>query len=180
MPSGKTHLKLSIATSVLINLSPTIMPYSNNLKLSVGLLAGSIFATFITPDLDVDNGNITNKILKNKSKLLEKVFRLITTPYRKLFKHRGRSHIFIVGTLGRILYFSIILFILFLIFNLITMKEFLFFSTKIDDLKNATINHFVFGFLFSACVLDGVHILADKIVSKFKKKNRRVNVWKRM
>ena len=189
MPSGKTHLKLSIATSVLINLSPTIMPYSNNLKLSVGLLAGSIFATFITPDLDVDNGNITNKILKNKSKLLEKIFRLITTPYRKLFKHRGRSHIFIFGTLGRILYFSIILFILFLIFNLITIKEFLFFSLSvgvedvddlIDDLKNATINRFVFGFLFSACVLDGVHILADKIVSKFKKKNRRVSVWKRM
>jgi len=70
------------------------------------------------------------------------------------------------------------LFILFLIFNLMVMKEFLFLSTKIDDLKNTTINHlvFVFGFLFSACVLDGVHILADKIVSKFKKKNRRVNV----
>jgi uncharacterized metal-binding protein len=75
------------------------------IEYGIGALAGIPFS----PDLDVDNGFIGDKLIRSKlgrvGPILEKVWDVTWHVYRKSLKHGGPlSHFPVVGTVGRIVY----------------------------------------------------------------------------
>lgn len=67
---------------------------------------GSLTGIMISPDLDVDAGNVSNKIIRKKiGRFAEKIWNGIWHGYKKSFKHgRFASHFPIYGTLTRVFY----------------------------------------------------------------------------
>lgn len=76
--------------------------------------AGALVGIMIGPDLDVDNGNISNHILKNKAgKWAERVWSLLWYFYRGSIKHGSPlSHAPILSTLGRLAYLYLFIILL--------------------------------------------------------------------
>jgi uncharacterized metal-binding protein len=75
---------------------------------------GSIVGIMVGPDLDVDNGNISNHILKNKiGKWAERSWSLLWYFYRGSIKHGSElSHFPVLSTLGRLAYLYLFILVL--------------------------------------------------------------------
>lgn len=108
MSSGRTHsLVTSIASGTLIG-SMIALDYSIFDSSLVGL--GCMSGILLTPDLDVDNGNISDSIIRNDwGHIPQYLWRLYWTPYAKILKHRSFwSHFPLVSTAIRVIYISLI------------------------------------------------------------------------
>jgi len=141
LATGKQH---SYSTSVLagIILSNSFLLHEfDYVIMSIGCFVGIL----LSPDLDVDNGNISNYLLRRIWKPIEKLWFIYWFPYRKLLKHRSfLSHFPVISTFGRIVYISIPIVIL---------------SFYIDINIHYWNLWFVFGLMFS----DLLHYLMDKV-----------------
>ena len=150
MPSGKVHSALTIST-----LSGVLAPYAivNLNGNPYFYAAGCLIGIFVMPDLDVDNGNITDTIIRRVSRPAQKLWRLIWTPYSKLIPHRSPlSHMPVLGTLLRIGY-------IFLIINIFSILSHFFFDT---------VSRFYFvwdwSFVTGLMHVDAIHYFADKTI----------------
>lgn len=97
-----------MATSVL---SGTIIATSFiHRELAYSFMAIGCFAgILLSPDLDVDNGNISNYLLKRIASPIEMLWRIYWYPYRVKLKHRSFwSHFPVFSTLLRVVYFFFI------------------------------------------------------------------------
>ncbi len=75
---------------------------------SIALTVGVAGGLFLTPDLDVDAGSISEQEVRNVSPLGENLWWIYWFPYRKLIHHRSPlSHWPVIGTIGRLFYLSI-------------------------------------------------------------------------
>lgn len=108
MPRGSTHSK---ATFLLAAAGGALTyhlghPLPHVLALSGGALVGLV----ITPDLDVDEGCISNDIIrKSAGKWIEHLWAFFWQPYARLLPHRSRlSHFPVIGTALRLAYIAII------------------------------------------------------------------------
>jgi len=102
MSSGKVHIKASLILASGFSLG-AIIDSNPQMLLSV---AGALTGIMISPDLDVDSGNVSNKILrKNIGWVAEKTWNGFWYGYKKSFKHgQFGSHFPIFSTLVRIFY----------------------------------------------------------------------------
>lgn len=107
MPGGKVHSALTLATA-----SGVIAPYAI-VQLNGDpymYVAGCLVGLFVMPDMDVDNGNISDYLIRKVSRPAQWLWRLFWTPYALLVPHRHFiSHFPILGTFLRIGYIFIIL-----------------------------------------------------------------------
>jgi uncharacterized metal-binding protein len=99
---GVTHSKASLALSggfLLYGLATWDIS-------SVAYATGSLIGVICTPDVDVDNGFITDKYIRNKlGWFAEKMWDATWAFYRRSVKHGSElSHGPIIGTIGRIVY----------------------------------------------------------------------------
>ena len=97
-----------MATSVL---SGTIIATSFvHRELAYSFMAiGCFVGILLSPDLDVDNGNISNYLLKRIARPIEIIWRIYWYPYRIKLKHRSFwSHFPVFSTLLRVVYFFFI------------------------------------------------------------------------
>lgn len=105
MPSGKTHATASgvLAAVTAAAIFPRLL-YNDPVgivTLPVGVLSGIL----LSPDLDVDGGNISNAIIRRKvGTLAQWVWYAFWWPYSKVTTHRGTSHMPVIGTVLRVLY----------------------------------------------------------------------------
>lgn len=121
MPSGKTH---DIITVITIPAIASVLTYFNvSYILTFIVIFSYLFSSFMfNGDLDI------------KSKPYKRWFilKFIWIPYQKIFKHRSiYTHGYIIGTIIRLIYLSIILLPIFYIFEInlfhfLFEKEFLF------------------------------------------------------
>lgn len=111
MASGTKHLNANVGFGLTTLLTTSVLTmYSNtiqidNIYLAIGLLLGTI----ITPDYDFNK--IYIKKLIKKIPVLGFFWNLYWYPYSLLFKHRGISHNLILGTITRVIYLCLPLFI---------------------------------------------------------------------
>ena len=105
MPNGNVH-NLSImalaATLPAATLAAGVLPTGRALALAAGCLSGLL----LSPDLDIDHGNISYKIVRDSVGCLPgALWKLFWWPYARLIPHRSLlSHGLLVGTLLRLLY----------------------------------------------------------------------------
>lgn len=151
MPGGKVHSAITLAT-----LSGVLAPYAivqsngNPYWYAAGMLIGIL----VTPDLDIDNGNISDTLIRRVFPPAQWIWRILWTPYAKLISHRSPiSHFPIVGTLFRIGY-------IFLLLNLFNWLFSLF-----GNIFSNTVSHFIWfwntWFVLGLCHVDALHFLAD-------------------
>jgi uncharacterized metal-binding protein len=104
MSSGKFHDKLNLITGAV--LTGVLIGFERSPEIISSFVAGWLIATFIfSPDTDIMPKKRTGPL------------QFLLYPYSILFKHRGVSHSFLLGTFIRIIYcivlFGVILFILY-------------------------------------------------------------------
>jgi len=114
MADGKTH---AIGTQILAVLlfgaeatNGKINGYAlePTLIYSAALTIGAMVGLFLTPDLDVNAGSISEEEVREISPFGENLWWIYWYPYRRILPHRSPfSHWPIMGTIGRLLYISI-------------------------------------------------------------------------
>jgi len=115
MADGHTHI---LATKTLaaflfagqIGNGLLIKRYSiqETLLSALALSAGTLAGLFLTPDLDIDAGSMSEEEVRKISPFGENIWWIYWYPYRILIPHRSfLSHFPIIGTLGRLFYLSI-------------------------------------------------------------------------
>lgn len=147
MPGGRVHAAITIATA-----SGVIAPYAivNLDGNPYWYIAGCVVGLLVTPDLDIDKGNISDSFLRKVFPPIQWVWRTIWFPYAKLLPHRSPlSHFPILGTLLRIGYIFLIVNVLHFIFHLMTGN-----IVSIVWIWN-------WSFVFGLCHVDTCHFLAD-------------------
>jgi len=101
MASGRSH---SIASLTAATCFCVVAATQENPAL-LWTAAGAFVGVILTPDLDHDDGTISEHFVRGVSGMAEKVWWLYWYPYRRLLSHRSFwSHFPVVGTLIRIGY----------------------------------------------------------------------------
>lgn len=159
MPSGKTHTRIDLFLLVTI-LGPAWYFWPSFVKAfgrdemaeyGVVFIVAYLFGTFLlSPDMDLN----TSDPMKNWG-----VLRLLWRPYARVFKHRGLSHMPIVGTLTRVVYILIVVYALSAVANAFFD---LGWKMSVDDFVKIDRNAIVVG-LVGLCLPDLFHILADRL-----------------
>ena len=102
MSDGKTHT----AASLLLATGFSVAAFATNQPQLFECAVGSLVGIFISPDLDVDSGNVSGTIIRKKVGWFgERLWRWFWKDYSTSFKHgRFGSHAPIYGTAGRLFY----------------------------------------------------------------------------
>lgn len=98
MPSGHVHSVATVTLASAIGCAALITGESALWPLAAGALSGLM----LSPDLDVDDGNISNHYARVMG--IGWLWWLYWWPYRKIATHRGVSHTPLLGTLTRLGY----------------------------------------------------------------------------
>jgi uncharacterized metal-binding protein len=153
MPSGKIHSALTLATASGVLAPYLIVQFDGN---PYWYVAGCVVGILVSPDMDVDKGNISDQIIRKISRPAQWLWRLFWTPYALLVPHRHFiSHFPIFGTVLRVGY----------IFLIINLLNFLirFIAYNLDDTVS-----FVWlwnwSFFFGLCHVDAIHFVVDKTI----------------
>jgi uncharacterized metal-binding protein len=146
MAQYKTHTKFNIILALPFFIWAIVYFFSPSINLLATFIICFIYATlFMNPDLDI----------ANKIKLLS--FRgLLTFPFRTysfIFRHRGISHTFLIGSITRILWLTAFLYL-----ALFFLKKPLF--NKEDIISLVKSDYFLYGF-FAIVAADFCHLLLD-------------------
>ena len=105
MPSGQTHAKATVALAI----GGGLLAYfslDQTLIHSVALSGGALVGVVLTPDLDVNNGSISQRIVRRSGgDVLGLLWILLWWPYGQLIPHRSPlSHFPVLGTVLRLAY----------------------------------------------------------------------------
>lgn len=152
MPGGKVHGAITLAA-----LSGVVAPYALvQLNGNPWLYAaGCVTGLLVTPDLYLNEGNISDTMIRKIFPPAQWIWRILWTPYSLLIPHRSPiSHFPLLGTLVRIGY-------VFLLLNLFN-GLFFFFGRRFDTVS------FIFlwnwSFFFGLAHVDALHFMADKSI----------------
>lgn len=162
MPSGKTHIRIDLFFLLLMGAvafyfrEDLIQKFGRDRLVEHGaaFAVAYLFGTFLlSPDLDLkDNVSARNWGL----------LRLFWRPYAALFRHRGVSHAPLLGTLTRIIYMAVLLYVVVAALNaLFDLKV----RMSFHDLREANWN-LALTALAGVCAPDLLHVLTDRAFKK--------------
>jgi uncharacterized metal-binding protein len=101
MSTGRTHTRASLILSGTFLVGTLFTGNVSDVQYAFGAALG----VMLSPDLDVDNKNISYKYIRSIGNVFEFIWGWLWYPYRKSLKHGGNlSHDPIIGTLGRIIF----------------------------------------------------------------------------
>ena len=154
MALGKSHDMLNM---LLLPVPLYFIPKEFYLPFTLGYIIGTFF---LSPDLDLRH----SKPSKRWGYL-----RALWIPYQKKSKHRGISHIPILGTIIRLFYLNVIVFILyFVILGILTQinldKVILSFDL-VEFLEKLASSSASFYFLLGLFISEMLHVLLDVVFS---------------
>ena len=155
MPGGKVHSALAIASAIGVISPYAIVNLGGNPYWYIG---GCLVGVLVGPDLDVDDGNISDTLIRKVSSPAQWLWRRIWNPYSKLIPHRHPiSHFPVLSTAIRIGYLFVIINIFCILFNIILRLFGVTDTVSIVWFWN-------WSFFFGLCHVDTVHFLADKFI----------------
>ncbi len=159
MASGKTHdiINLSVFPIAVYYLKP-----ENFSGFFLGYMVGTFF---LSPD---------NDIFHSKPNKRWKKLQFIWKPYTKLFSHRGISHFPFLGLATKLVYISLLIFVLFSLIYISLFFSGIYTSPITDLLNKETILYYIktpffVSFIFGLFLSEIVHIITDIIYSAFRK-----------
>ncbi|MCZ6632779.1 MAG: metal-binding protein [bacterium] len=159
MPSGKTHTRIDLGMlGVTLLLAaffwgPLCRLFGRDEMAEYGAIfvVAYLFGTFLlTPDMDL----ATSDPMANWGLL-----RFLWRPYAHLFKHRGISHMPIVGTLTRVAYILVLVYVISAVANVFLDLKW---KMSLEDLGRID-RPSVLWALGGLCLPDLFHILADRM-----------------
>jgi uncharacterized metal-binding protein len=107
LPSGITHSKATVVLAISGSILSHYMGHTptETIALTGGVLTGLV----VTPDLDVDVGCISKRIVRRSAgRLAAWLWAMLWLPYAKIMPHRSHlSHLPLVGTSIRMVYLAI-------------------------------------------------------------------------
>jgi uncharacterized metal-binding protein len=152
MPSGKIHSALTWATVSGVLAPYLIVQFDGNPWLYG---AGCVVGVLVSPDMDVNKGNVSDQIIRKVSRPAQFLWRLFWTPYAILVPHRHTiSHFPILGTVLRIGYIFFVINILIGLFKLLWS---LFDTVSFIWLWD-------WSFFFGLCHVDAIHWFVDNTI----------------
>jgi uncharacterized metal-binding protein len=107
MPNGRTHNAVSLlAAGHLTAVSAYLITAGATTPWVFCTVGGALTGLLLSPDLDVDNGNISDAIIRRRlGCVIESLWHFYWSPYAKIIPHRGwLSHTPVVGTTIRVVY----------------------------------------------------------------------------
>jgi uncharacterized metal-binding protein len=129
--------------------------------------AGYLFGTFLlSPDLDLPNSKPAKRW---------KAFRHLWKPYQKASRHRGLSHIPVLGSFTRIAYFlTVLIFLYFVLLGLSAkyapaLKELLLAFDPFETLSRLAQREEVFYFSLGVVASEVFHVFIDLLTSLLKR-----------
>lgn len=145
MPSGARHTKASLVVAAASATGLFLYSPQASFWCSLGALAG----VMLTPDADVDSGNITYHYMRKYAGLpAELLWRIIWKPYSLALPHRGfLSHGPIISTALRLIYLGLWLWPIWNYFDL--------------PIPRLSVN--ICWWLFGLCLTDSVHAMLDAV-----------------
>ncbi len=160
MPSGKVH---SAVTTVLSIAGPAIFYYYFGFPVREMLLtgAGGLSGLFLTPDLDVDSGSVSqSNVRRAGGGLLGAAWTVLWKPYALLIRHRSfLSHGPIIGTVIRLLY---VVFVPWLVWLLLSRLV----SWVPSPYQVAAVPAWFWWFAAGLAVVDCAHIFLDWLMTR--------------
>ena len=160
MPSGKTHTRIDLLMlAVLLGLAvyfqgPLARQFGRDELAEYGLvfaLAYLFGMLLLSPDMDLAKSDP----MRNWGLL-----RWVWRPYAAIFKHRGVSHMPILGTLTRVTYLLVASYVIFAVANVCLN---LGWQMSVRDLRRVDWTAVVCA-LCGLCLPDLFHILADRML----------------
>lgn len=143
----KTHVKFNVIFTFPISIFLLLYFLKPSFKETIFFSSSFLYATlFMSPDVDLAHKNS----LFSLKGILTMPFRI----YSLLFKHRGISHMPIVGSFTRIFFLSIFIIFIFYVFDISTFK-------KIDVMKIITKNPYIHFCIAGIILSDLSHLLLD-------------------
>lgn len=108
MSSGKVHAR--VAGALLVPLSAAgVFLSATDLSFGAGWMAGALLGVLITPDIDQETTTLEEGRVYRLSFLLGLLWQWLWWPYAKVFRHRGISHVLIIGTATRFAYLNCVI-----------------------------------------------------------------------
>jgi uncharacterized metal-binding protein len=107
MPDGRTHTSVTVLTSIYASVFLLDRVTSGSFPLeSTAVIVGCLSGVVLTPDLDVDGGNVGFSIIRRRAGSLPAfLWRAYWFPYSRLIPHRHWvSHLPLVSTAIRLTY----------------------------------------------------------------------------
>ncbi len=157
MASGRTHDIVNLVAF------PPLVYYLKPVDF-IGFSAGYLFGTFfLSPDND-----LYHSLPSKRWKFL----RFIWKPYSKFFSHRGVSHLPIVGSLLRLLYFVLVFILFYTLIYFISVK---LFPESSNFFRGISFNPDMFkhpffvSFLIGLFLSEIIHVITDMVYSFFKR-----------
>lgn len=176
MSDGKTHARASVGmiifTIILAGLATSSVSMAIDRGLAAGVIIGTILGWLMPPDLDLPQRTEDEHRIINLNPFLGWLWVGFWASYGQMFRHRGLSHVPVLGTITRIfwLFRHIIAYILvtmlFSYVGLITINasiEIQFISIKV-----------LFGILIGWVLQDFVHLALDGVLINFRGPRRKL------
>lgn len=164
MADGVTHMRWNLIAGAVMTGTALVLPVTTPVVRAV--LVGSIFGCFINPDADIDTSTHAKHILR-KVFFLGTAFVTAWTPYALNIGHRGASHVWVLGSLGRIAYTYGIL-----VFAMVWMAgAFALFGgdpmTPVNAVADVIASRWSVWFYAAWIIQDCVHLILDNIKPEF-------------
>ncbi|MFT5365730.1 MAG: putative metal-binding protein [Candidatus Latescibacterota bacterium] len=159
MPSGKIHTRIDLFLLVVLigaagyfwSLLTGYFGRDEFVEYGSVFVVAYLFGTFLlSPDMDLN----TSDPMRNWG-----VLRLLWRPYAHFFKHRGVSHVPILGTLTRVVYILLLVYVIFAVANALFD---LGWELSVKNLRGVDQKAIIWG-LCGLCLPDIFHIMADRL-----------------
>ena len=163
MPSGRAHTRVGLALLMVLAAgtiyfwAPLTEYFGQDKLVECGLLfvLAYFFGTYLlSPDMD---------LARSEAMYNWGLLRLLWYPYAKFLKHRGLSHIPILGTLSRVFYLLILAYLGIFLANLTLGFNW---QLSISDVLRQADKTLFASALLGLCLPDIFHILADRLTKR--------------
>lgn len=106
MPSGQTHDKATLISAIPASIAASAILSSLNAPITthIAFAAGYLLALWVNPDMDLRT-KTTGDMRLARVYIIGNLLVRWSNAYASVFKHRGVSHVFVIGTITRWLWF---------------------------------------------------------------------------
>lgn len=165
MSQGFVHAKACLFLSAGFSIGALVSQDSRLLECALGSLTG----IFLSPDLDVDNGNISNKLIRKEVGWFgERIWRWFWKGYSGSFKHgQFASHFPIFGTFIRLSYVYFLTILPFYLISVLILGSG-YWSWAVLEMDWWAKTFFHPFFFFGLCGADIIHWVLDVSTTEHK------------
>lgn len=106
MADGSVHLKVALVADIGMAYAVWELLQSGQVEAALGIGVGAALGTIITPDYDINGTTITESLIRKYIPVVGDFWVADWYLYSLWAKHRGVSHLLVIGTVTRVVYLA--------------------------------------------------------------------------